>query len=279
MQRAWSVLREARLSPYTYFYDHAPVGWITMAGWVAPCPAAFRDLRQRDQHRPGPDAAGAPRVRRSAVRSSGGCPAALAATFLAAFFFNFSPLAVYYQRQVLLDNLMMLWVLLGLYVLPRRRPRSSPRWAAGSGVRPGPGDQGERASSSCPAARTCSTGRSSAQPNRRFGVSASGGSPRSAPVGAYLLFAQIKNELFPAGLQLQPRRDHPRRPRVAALHRVVAAAPQLQQQQRPVVHHPAAGQLAVQGPLPAHRRHCRDVLGLFAGDATSGCAARCWPAR
>ena len=26
MEQAWSVLREGRLSPYTYFYDHAPAG-------------------------------------------------------------------------------------------------------------------------------------------------------------------------------------------------------------------------------------------------------------
>ena len=37
-QQAWSVLREARLSPYTYFYDHAPAGWIAIASWVALLP-------------------------------------------------------------------------------------------------------------------------------------------------------------------------------------------------------------------------------------------------
>ena len=30
IQQAWSVLREARLSPYTYFYDHAPAGWLAI---------------------------------------------------------------------------------------------------------------------------------------------------------------------------------------------------------------------------------------------------------
>ena len=28
MEQAWSVLREGQLSPYTYFYDHAPAGWL-----------------------------------------------------------------------------------------------------------------------------------------------------------------------------------------------------------------------------------------------------------
>ena len=42
IQQAWSVLREARLSPYTYFYDHAPAGWIAIASWVALLPTQFQ---------------------------------------------------------------------------------------------------------------------------------------------------------------------------------------------------------------------------------------------
>src|SRR5712692_4365580 len=89
MQQAWSVLREAQLSPYTYFYDHAPAGWLVIAAWVSVF-LLFHIAR----------------------RLSGSLIAALVATFL----FNLSPLAVYYQRQVLLDNLMVFWVLLSLYL-------------------------------------------------------------------------------------------------------------------------------------------------------------------
>src|SRR5215472_12928217 len=42
IQQAWSVLREDRLSPYTYFYDHAPAGWLVIAGWVALLPGQFQ---------------------------------------------------------------------------------------------------------------------------------------------------------------------------------------------------------------------------------------------
>src|SRR5947209_20358273 len=42
MQQAWSVLREARLSPYTYFYDHAPAGWLIIAGWSALLPSQLQ---------------------------------------------------------------------------------------------------------------------------------------------------------------------------------------------------------------------------------------------
>src|SRR5438445_12819856 len=42
MQQAWSVLREARLSPYTYFYDHAPAGWLAIAAWAALLPSQLQ---------------------------------------------------------------------------------------------------------------------------------------------------------------------------------------------------------------------------------------------
>src|SRR6266478_7760141 len=42
MQQAWSVVRLARLSPYTYFYDHAPVGWLAIAGFAALLPSQFQ---------------------------------------------------------------------------------------------------------------------------------------------------------------------------------------------------------------------------------------------
>lgn len=34
MSQAWAVLEEQQLSPYTYWYDHAPLGWIVIAGWL-----------------------------------------------------------------------------------------------------------------------------------------------------------------------------------------------------------------------------------------------------
>src|SRR5689334_23981805 len=43
-EQAWSVLHEGRLSPYTYFYDHAPMGWLTIAGWVGVLPGGFQQF-------------------------------------------------------------------------------------------------------------------------------------------------------------------------------------------------------------------------------------------
>src|SRR5205807_10582257 len=116
MEQAWSVLREAKLSPYTYVYDHAPAGWLVIAAWVSVLPHQFETFG---------DAINTGRALmllvhvastfllfQSTRRLSGSLIAAVGACFL----FNLSPLAIYYQRQVLLDNLMVFWVLLSLYL-------------------------------------------------------------------------------------------------------------------------------------------------------------------
>ncbi len=116
MERAWSVMREGALSPYTYYYDHAPAGWLTIAAWVAILPHQFETFG---------NAINTGRVLmlivhvasvfllfQTTYRLSHSTIAAVIATFL----FNFSPLAVFYQRMVLLDNLMVFWVLLSLYL-------------------------------------------------------------------------------------------------------------------------------------------------------------------
>lgn len=34
LSQAWSLLKENKLSPYTYWYDHAPMGWILTSFYV-----------------------------------------------------------------------------------------------------------------------------------------------------------------------------------------------------------------------------------------------------
>lgn len=119
IEQAWSVLREGRLSPYTYFYDHAPAGWLVISGWISVLPFQFQTFG---------DAISTGRVLmllihiiniyllfHIAYRFSN----SLLAAFITTFFFNFSPLAVYYQRQVLLDNLMVFWLLLSIFLITR----------------------------------------------------------------------------------------------------------------------------------------------------------------
>jgi 4-amino-4-deoxy-L-arabinose transferase-like glycosyltransferase len=121
IQQAWSVLREDRLSPYTYFYDHAPAGWLVIAGWVALLPGQFQTFGNAINtgrmlmllaH-----VASTFLLYQITHRLSG----SRAAAVLAAFFFNVSPLAVFYQREVLLDNLMVTWLLLTIFLLTTGR--------------------------------------------------------------------------------------------------------------------------------------------------------------
>src|SRR5215469_2191073 len=105
VERAWAVIREDRLSPQTYVYDHAPGGWLLIAIWEFLLPGHFETFSN-------PVAGG--RVLALLLHlasvfflfqiarklSGGGLVAPVAATFL----FNFSPLAIYYQRMILLDN-------------------------------------------------------------------------------------------------------------------------------------------------------------------------------
>jgi 4-amino-4-deoxy-L-arabinose transferase-like glycosyltransferase len=131
VQQAWSVLREWALSPYTYFYDHAPGGWLVLAAWVGILPGQFDAFG---------NAINTGRVLMVLVhlasvyflfeiarRFSGGKTAPLVATTL----FSLSPLAIFYQRQVLLDNLMVFWLLLSLFLLSKCDDRITTALAAG----------------------------------------------------------------------------------------------------------------------------------------------------
>ena len=33
LSQAWSLLNQGQLSPYTYWYDHPPLGWMLVAAW------------------------------------------------------------------------------------------------------------------------------------------------------------------------------------------------------------------------------------------------------
>ncbi len=120
MSQAHSLVTEGKLSPYTYWYDHAPVGWMTIAGWSKISGGFFMF---------------GPSVNTGRVlmlvlhmlsayfifyitrRLSKSYLAASIATFL----FAVSPLAIYYQRRVLLDNMMIFWVLLAMFLLYLRQ--------------------------------------------------------------------------------------------------------------------------------------------------------------
>ncbi len=198
MQRAWSVLRQGQLSPYTYYYDHAPAGWLVIAGWVSILPHQFEAFG---------NAINTGRVLMllmhlasvyllfGATRRLSG---SLSAAVVACFFFNLSPLAVYYQRQVLLDNLMVFWLLLSLYLATSEDRRIlTPLWsglALGVSVL-----TKENAIFFAPVVGYLLYGQVRRRGNYRFalGFWLFAG---LAIISLYFLYAVLKNELLPAQL-------------------------------------------------------------------------------
>jgi 4-amino-4-deoxy-L-arabinose transferase-like glycosyltransferase len=131
LEQAWAVIREGQLAPYTYFYDHAPAGWLMIALWEFLLPRHFLTFGMAINsarvfmllvH-----AGSAALLYRIAYRFTRGHLGAVAASIA----FSVSPLEVYYQRMVLLDNLMVFWVLLALDLLTAESERVIPFLASG----------------------------------------------------------------------------------------------------------------------------------------------------
>ncbi len=124
VSQAWSVLRMGQLSPYSYFYDHAPGGWLLLASWMGLTggPLTFGSAIDSGRvfimllH-----VAMIPLL--YAIARKLGCR--VGAATLVVLLFSISPLAVMYQRLVLLDNIMMFWLLLSLNLLLDERGRLS----------------------------------------------------------------------------------------------------------------------------------------------------------
>jgi 4-amino-4-deoxy-L-arabinose transferase-like glycosyltransferase len=209
MEQAWSILREGRMSPYTYFYDHAPAGWIVLAGWVGMLPHQFETFG---------NAINTGRVLMLLAHiasiyllfqvtyrlSHSGL-----AAFIAVFLFNFSPLAVYYQRQVFLDNLMVFWVLLSLYLITRNDGRVVTLLLSGLAFGIGVLTK-ENTIFFAPAFAYLLYTQVRRWPNYRFGlgfwVYAA-----LATISLYFLFATLKNELLPSHFNFNlnnPPADH-----------------------------------------------------------------------
>ena len=196
MERAWAVIHLGQLNPYTYIYDHAPGGWLFIAAWDVILPHQFLAFGNPVDtgrvlmlllH-----AASVFFLFEIARRLSGGLRAPLIATF----FFNFSPLAIYYERMVLLDNIMVFWVLLSIYLVLRRETRVfTGMWsglAFGISVL-----TKENAIFFAPTIFYLLIRRLKGDPNRHF-TTMFWLFAASATVSVYFLFSTLKNELLPS---------------------------------------------------------------------------------
>jgi len=127
--QAWAVQHWHSLAHYTYWYDHPPGGWITIAAytWLT---QAFERL---------PTAVSAGREFMVLVNLVGAAMVYLLGRRLgyhrlaaagAVLLFGLSPLAVPFQRMVFLDNLAVMWTLAALAIAAS--PRRSLAASAGS---------------------------------------------------------------------------------------------------------------------------------------------------
>jgi putative flippase GtrA/4-amino-4-deoxy-L-arabinose transferase-like glycosyltransferase len=122
VSQAWAVMADGDLSHYTYWYDHPPVGWLQLVPWLWVTGALDR----------APTTVAAGRELMLVVQLvsslllyawSRRLGVARGFALVAMLLFSLSPLALYWHRQVLLDNLAVMWVLaaFALAVSPRGR--------------------------------------------------------------------------------------------------------------------------------------------------------------
>ena len=123
--RGWSVIEDGTLDPYTYRYDHPPVGWLTITAWqiFTGGTLVFGSLLQSARvFMLVLSVASAVLLYLTAQRLTQSRRASLIAVLMVAL----SPLAIYFQRRVLLDNIMTFFLILSLFFAtsPKQHLRS-----------------------------------------------------------------------------------------------------------------------------------------------------------
>lgn len=117
LAQAWSVVAEGSLAPYTYWYDHAPLGWIFTALWLLLTGGLFRFGFSLYSARVFMLVIHAASTLLLYLVTKKMTHSKTTAT-LSCLLFSISPLAIYFQRRLLLDNLMVFWLLISLaYIL------------------------------------------------------------------------------------------------------------------------------------------------------------------
>jgi len=120
MSQAWSLVTEGKLAPYTYWYDHAPAGWMLIALWTKLTGGFFTFGMSVNSGRVLMlvlHLISSALLYYIAKRLSG----TKLAGIIAVLIFSLSPLGIYFQRRVLLDNIMIFWVLGSLAILLKEK--------------------------------------------------------------------------------------------------------------------------------------------------------------
>jgi endo-1,4-beta-D-glucanase Y/4-amino-4-deoxy-L-arabinose transferase-like glycosyltransferase len=116
VSQAWSIIKFNSLAPYTYWYDHAPFGWFLIAffskilGGFYTLGTAINTGRAMMMFLHIVSSFFVIQIVKKSTKST-------LAGFVAALAFSVLPLANYFQRRVLLDNILMFWFLPAFYLL------------------------------------------------------------------------------------------------------------------------------------------------------------------
>lgn len=124
MSQAWSLATFGKLAPYTYWYDHAPAGWMLIALWLKLTGGPFTFGFSINSGRVLMlilHIFSALFVYLIGRKLTGSKVMASMATLL----FSLSPLTLALQRRVLLDNIMVFWLLASIVVILYARNRLS----------------------------------------------------------------------------------------------------------------------------------------------------------
>ncbi|PID52282.1 MAG: hypothetical protein CR972_02290 [Candidatus Moraniibacteriota bacterium] len=117
ISQAWSVINMGEFTPYTYWYDHPPMGWVFLAGWIQMLGGDFFQFGT---------SVDTFRVCMLMVHIISTAlifyivhrvTKNIFAAIFAGVIFSISPLEIYFQRRVLLDNIMIMWLLFSIAIL------------------------------------------------------------------------------------------------------------------------------------------------------------------
>jgi 4-amino-4-deoxy-L-arabinose transferase-like glycosyltransferase len=120
MSQAWALVHLGHLAYYTYFYDHAPFGWIQIAAWTISTGGShtFGSAINSGRVLVLLFQLGSTLILYYIARS---ISSKVSIAVIVSLLFTLSPYGIYFHRLVLLDNIATFWMLLSiLFLVPGR---------------------------------------------------------------------------------------------------------------------------------------------------------------
>ena len=204
MSQGWAVAEQGKLAPYTYWYDHAPAGWFLIALWLKLTGGLFTFGFSINSGRVlmlilhlGTTLL-LYLIARKVTKSK-------IVGLLGGLMFSLSPLALYFQRRVLLDNIMVFWVFLSLFFILYSKQKL--RWIIASAISFGIAVLSKESAIFFLPFLVVLIFTWLQKSNRIFGVFQWLAISVSI-ISFYFLYSLLKGELFPTGTLLGGTTDH-----------------------------------------------------------------------